>query len=152
LFISVVFLFSLSAQVNSGAVKEHYHASHALLVSTKVTKMQLFATTALPVTPRAVRQMSGAFLAFQVRYRCRFPFSNVSADHVMFISVVFLFSLSAQVNSGTLKVQLPASHVNRDITKVTKMRLFVTTVPSVTPRAAKQMSSACLASPVSIKI
>ena len=62
----MAFFFSLSliAEVNSGTLKEQPPVSHASLASTKETKMQLFATIVLLVTPRVEIQMSSASHAF----------------------------------------------------------------------------------------
>ena len=52
-----------------------------------------------------------------------------------------LLSLIAQVNSGTVKEQLPANHASLVSSKETKTRLFATIVLLVTPRVETQMSN-----------
>jgi hypothetical protein len=67
-----------------------------------------------------------------------FPFPFPS-DHIM---TFFSLSLITEVNSGTLKVQPPVSHALKVNTKVTKMRLFATTVEKVPHRRSVVQAAA----------
>ena len=58
-----------------------------------------------------------------------------------FLFLLCLLSLIAQVNSGTVKEQLPANHASLVSSKETKTRLFATIVLLVTPRVETQMSN-----------